>query len=144
MLAQVILNSQIPYIDDFLRIVAALCNVYRPPRVEAASPDDEIIAQRMLAQNRNTNNLQKYIKGIKRLIIWRKIEVTSIADFPRLTLDDLHKITIGVYQLKQTSSYTREHMSDEGNYVLYVRQEESDILKVKLQSRHTSSKQYQL
>jgi len=59
-------------------------------------------------------------------------------------LDDLHKITIGIYQLKQASSYAREHMSDEGNYVLYVHQEESDILRVKLQSRHTSSKQYQL
>lgn len=67
-----------------------------------------------------------------------------LQDFPRLTLDDLHKITIGVYQLKQASSYAREHMSDEGNYVLYVYQEESDILRVKLQSRHTSSKQYQL
>lgn len=99
MLAQVIPNSQIPYIDDFVRIVAALCNVYRPPRVEASSPDDEIIAQRMLAQSRKMNNLEKYIKDngwIKRLVIWRKIEASSIADFPRLTLDDLHKITIGI------------------------------------------------
>jgi len=59
MLAHVIPNSQIPYINDFVRIVAALCNAYRPPRVEASSPDDEIIAQRMLARSRKTNDLQK-------------------------------------------------------------------------------------
>jgi hypothetical protein len=81
MLAQVIPNSQTPYIDDFVRIVAALCNAYRPPRVEASSPDDEIIAQRMLARSRKTNDLQKYIEDngwIRRSVIWRKIEATSI------------------------------------------------------------------
>jgi len=35
-------------------------------------------------------------------------------------------------------------LSDDGNYILFVHKEESDIIRVKLQSRHTSSKQYQL
>jgi len=35
-------------------------------------------------------------------------------------------------------------MNDDGSYVVYVHREESDILRVKLQSCHISSKQYQL
>ncbi|XP_071579592.1 uncharacterized protein [Temnothorax nylanderi] len=53
MLAQVIPNSQIPYIDDFVRIVAALCNAYRPPRVEASSPDDEKLRKECLLEIRS-------------------------------------------------------------------------------------------
>jgi len=41
------------------------------------------------------------------------------------------------------ASYTREHMAENSDYVLYVHKQEADILKVKLQSRYTSSKQYQ-
>ncbi|KAL1497411.1 hypothetical protein ABEB36_008388 [Hypothenemus hampei] len=69
-------------------------------------------------------------------LVWSPRSIVDIYRDCNLTL----KITIGVYHLKQASSYTREHMSDE----LYVHQEELDILRVKLQSRHTSSKQYQL
>jgi len=35
-------------------------------------------------------------------------------------------------------------MAENGDYMLYVQKQEADILRVKLQSRHTSSKQYQL
>ena len=44
-------------------------------------------------------------------------------DFPRLTIDDLRRITIGVYQLKQAASYTREHIDEDGNYMLQVHRE---------------------
>jgi len=147
MLANVFPNTQIPYIGDYVRIVSALCNAYRPPRVQVTSPHDEIIAQRMLALSRKPNDLQKKVEDkrwLRKTTIWEKIEATSIRDFPRLTLEDLHRITIGIYQIKQAASYTREHMAEDGNYVLYVHKQEADILRVKLQSRHTSSKQYQL
>lgn len=59
-------------------------------------------------------------------------------------MEDLRRITIGVYQLKQASSYTREHLNDDGDYILYSHKEEQVIVRVRLQSRHTSAKQYQL
>jgi len=101
----------------------------------------------MLALFKKPNDLQKKVEDkrwLRKTTIWEKMEATSIRDFPRLTLEDLHRITIGIYQIKQAASYTRKHMAENGNYVLYVHKQEADILRVKLQSRHTSSKQYQL
>ena len=59
----------------------------------------------------------------KKRVIWETIEETSLMDFPRLTIDDLRRITIGVYQLKQAASYTREHIDEDGNYMLQVHRE---------------------
>jgi len=144
MLTNVFPNTQIPYIGDYVRIVSALCNAYRSPRVQVTSPHDEIIAQRMLALSKKPNDLQKKVEDkrwLRKTTIWEKIEATSIRDFPRLTLEDLHRITIGIYQIKQAASYTREHMAEDGNYdcALYVHKQEADILRVKLQSRHPSN-----
>lgn len=44
----------------------------------------------------------------------------------------------------KAASHTRKHMVEDVDYVFYVHKQEADILRVKLQSRHTSSKQYQL
>lgn len=59
-------------------------------------------------------------------------------------MDDLHRITIGVYQLKQASSYAREHLNDDEGYILFAHREEPGVIRIKIQSRHTSAKQYQL
>ncbi|CAH1114655.1 unnamed protein product [Psylliodes chrysocephalus] len=118
----------------------------RPLKREASKPDDEVIAQRMLNLSSKDNTLKKYIEDNrwerKTVTIWDKVDGSSLEDFPRLTLADLHRLTIGVYQLKQAASYTREHLAsriadnddDEDNYyTMYVHKEED-----------TSSHQYQL
>jgi len=46
-LGQVMPNSQIPLIGDFVRIVCAICNAFRPPRVKK-NDEQEIVAERML------------------------------------------------------------------------------------------------
>jgi len=84
MLSQVIPNSQIPYIDDFVKIVAALCNAYRPPRVEASSPDDEIIAHRMLARSRKTNdpkNILRTTDGLEGPLFGEKLKRPQLQIF---------------------------------------------------------------
>jgi len=42
-LGQVMPNSQIPLIGDFVRIVCAICNAFRPPRVKK-NIEQEIVA----------------------------------------------------------------------------------------------------
>ena len=71
-------------------------------------------------------------------------EASSLQDFPRLTMQDLQRITIGVYQLKQAASYTRKHLNEDRDYILYTHKEDSGIIRIKIQSRHINSKQYQL
>lgn len=54
-----------------------------------------------------------------------------------------HCITLGVYQLKQAASYTKEHLTYCGLYELVVHKEQSNIWKVKIQSRHVRSQSKQ-
>ena len=61
LLSQVMPNSQIPFIGDYVRIVSAICNAYRPSRVSVTRHDNDIIAERMLALSQRENTLQKIV-----------------------------------------------------------------------------------
>lgn len=139
-------NSHIPFIGDYLRITCSLCNAYRPPRV--SNPDDLVLANRMLQISRQPNLLQQRVESKKwatRRVIWETLSSSSITDFPQLTLDEIRQLTLGVYQIKQAKSYSRQHQdTHSGLYILSVHREEKDILRVQLQSRHTASKLYHL
>ncbi|XP_065213296.1 uncharacterized protein LOC135840599 [Planococcus citri] len=113
-------NSQIPFIGDYVRIVCALCNRYRPARVKSHD-DDLLVANRMLTLAKMSNPLQK--KAIEnnwsqKTANWVNINSVEI-DFPQLTVDELRGITIGIYQLKQAKSYTVEHVDGDGMYELF-------------------------
>ncbi|CAC5365558.1 unnamed protein product [Mytilus coruscus] len=64
-------------------------------------------------------------------------------DFPKLTLKEIRDITMGVYQLKLAARYTESHINDD-NYTLQVCKDRPNLLRVKLSSRHLSSKTYSL
>jgi len=145
-LSDVFPNSQIPYISDYVRIVCALCNAFRPPRIYD-NHDNDLIAQRMLQLVSKPNCLQERAEKeawTKRKVLWLPITQESIPNFPRLTLDELRYITLGVYQLKQAQSYTEEHMSNDGLYSLFFYKQDENIIRVRIQSRHSSSKIYNL
>lgn len=139
-------NSQIPYIGDYVRIVASICNAFRPPRV-TDDPSSEVIAKRMLMLSKSTNELQSLVEKenwSRKKVIWQEMDGQQVEDFPRLTVDELKQITFGVYQLKQARSYTEEHLDEDGLYKIFTHKEASDIVRVKIQSRHTASKEYNL
>jgi len=63
----------------------------------------------------------------------------------KLTYNDSRSLTLGVYQLKQVSSYTREHLGEnDGLYTLWIHVKEEKILQIRLQSRYVSSKIYSM
>lgn len=72
------------------------------------------------------------------------MEEELLEDFPKLSDSQLRDLTLGVYQLKQAKSYTQEHVSSEGNYEFTVHKEEPGLIRVRIQSRHSSSKSYLL
>lgn len=63
-------------------------------------------------------------------------------DFPNMDEEQLRAITCGVYQLRLSPSYAQEHI--EGDCSIQVHREEPGLLRVKLQSRHVSSRSYLL
>lgn len=145
----VVPNSQVQYIGDYVRIVAAICNKYRPA-LASDKPGDAFLAQRILYLASLTENpLQKLVQQHgKRPVVkeWIKIDDPDVLfDFPQLSESDLRALTVGVYQLKQAHSYTAEHIKDDqGLYEVMLGKEENDLICVHIKSRHVSSKQYYL
>lgn len=93
------------------------------------------------------NYLKQIVKDkgwARRKVIWTKLTDTDLQDFPRLTWDELWQLTFGIHQLKQSQPYTQKHLNEEGIYSLYIHCEDDSLLRVQLQSWHTSAKNYNI
>ena len=91
------------------------------------------------------NELQQLVTSSnwsQKRVIWTELVHTDIQDFPHLTLEKLRLLTLGVYQIKQATSYTWEHTDEERLYKLSTHRECKDSLQIKIQSRYTLSKIY--
>jgi len=64
----------------------------------------------------------------------------DIKDFPFLGEQELRNITCGVYQLKLSPSYIQEYLDGESQILIH--KEDPGLIRVKIHSRHISSKQY--
>ena len=53
-------------------------------------------------------------------------------------------LTIGVYQSRQAKSYSKEHQTDAGKYEIFMNTDQDGVLKVQINSRHTSSRTHTL
>lgn len=149
-LNNVVCNSEIPHIKDFIRIICAIINKYRPPLKPNNPEDDEIARQMRSAALSQTNCLQERIARNPKLKFrsksknWVSIETrNTIPDFPVLNEEKLRKLTFGVYQLKQARKYSDEHLGEE-DYKIDLSCEEPYLLHARIQSRHTSKKLYNI
>lgn len=145
-LDHVVPNSQIPNIGDYSRIVCAVCNAFRPPRI-TENPDHLVITNRMISLLRRPNALQERVEKegwSRKRLIWESLNANAVSDFSRLSMNELTQLTIGSYQLKQAKSYTGEHVHDDGLYELSVHKQCRNVIRVQIQSRHTLSKIYNL
>ena len=90
---------------------------------------------------------EMFVKSGKRILSnkMKKMDASdALPGFPVLTEEYLRSLTFGIYQLKQAKSYSREDINEKGGYEIYVSQTSPDIIQVKIQSRHVSSKMYYL
>lgn len=74
--------------------------------------------------------------------------------FPRLEIDDLKRLALGTYQIKQARSYYGEHVRQTGSYVIEICTEEIEddmplilglnntLLRARIKSRHVSGRTY--
>lgn len=144
---KVVPNTDILNLRQYLRIVGALCNKFRPPLITSVESHCKI-AQRMLEISKQPNILQEKISQDKTLSKrsrdWVPLQECRHYDyFPRLSEEYLRSLTFGVYQLKQAPHYADQHLVN-GDIDIFIHSVNATIVQAKLQSRHTSSKQYML
>ncbi|CAC5380048.1 unnamed protein product [Mytilus coruscus] len=133
-LDRVLPTNQVPFIGDYIRIVCAISNKYLPPLSKATNEDEDInLATQMKQKSREENNLQRGT------VQWKPIQDSDIP-FPQLTDEQLRSLTCGVYQLNLSPSYIQEYM--EGDSQICFHKDAPDLLRIRIQSRHVSSKRY--
>ncbi|XP_053405404.1 uncharacterized protein LOC128558951 [Mercenaria mercenaria] len=143
-LDHVLPTTQVPFIGDFVRIVCAISNKYFPPLSATKNNDDDTaLGRKMLDLSKCNNDLKIYIENHcleRKSACWKSAELD--VEFPRLDEIQLRELTCGTYQLKMSAGYMQEHI--DGNSDIYVHREDNTLLRVKIQSRHVSSKVYTL
>ncbi|XP_053378556.1 uncharacterized protein LOC123541039 [Mercenaria mercenaria] len=145
-LDHVLPTSQVPYIGDYVRIVCAVCNKYLPPLSLANLEESDIqLAAHMRHLSSQVNMLKTYVEENKLErgnAEWSAVNDEDLDCFPKLTEEQLRTFTCGVYQLRLSPSYIQEYI--DGDSDIYVHKENANLIRVRIQSRHVSSRTYLL
>ena len=139
-------NNLLPKVGTLFKIVSHLNNVDGKRLGSDHALFDDVV-ERMLkikdvpntlggkAEAKNWNRVQRP---------WSAVTHDSIEDFPGMTENDLKIFFTGTYQLGQSVSYLAD-MPDDNNAIsenLWYHREDTNILKMTVQSRHSSIKEW--
>lgn len=125
--------------------MTAAINAFRPPLVTTDNTNAELAREMLRKAEIGRNALFSRVeKGpFSSRGKWSALDSDeAVPQFPVLTKVDLQMITFGTYQQKQAISYTREHQSEDGEYKIDVHNLATDLLRIRIQSRHINAKQY--
>jgi len=143
--ANIVPNSNIPYIKNDFRFICALINKFKL-NYRKNDAADTLIAKAMLKRVSQKNHLIDIIKNLpddcKRTHKARLVTDFDSIKFPKLTEKQLRDITFGVYQVNNGESYTLEVVNKQGSFDLEVLLEKPTLLRVNINSRHHSQTKY--
>lgn len=143
-------NVSLPNMMTDFRIAAAVINATRHPYEDSRYAEQFI---NIINENINRENeLAEYVREHnlnRQRVAFVPIDANNEAfnDFPQLTYEDLILFTLGTYHLRIARSYCYEHLRPNGLYIveLYRHQQlinNKILIRGRIQSRHTRSKQY--
>lgn len=136
-------NSRIvsPQADTvFQNLTMAMINCFCPPLMEDTERHQQI-ALDALARSQMDNRMKKRVardKLDRRTENWTTASAGDVQGFPILSLQDLEKLTLGVYQVSLAKEYTKKHLSEDSKFTIQINSEVSGVLRAKLASRFTS------
>lgn len=128
------------------RIGCALINCFCPP-LSTHSPKHDKIAERALELVDQENVLQKRVeveKMDRRTQEWKKASLDQFPEFPKLSIEDMEDITLGVYQIGLAKRYATLHMKNSTNFEIKLNSEFPNIVRAKIESRFTANKAHDL
>ena len=149
LLSSIRANQSVETLIDDWRIAGALFNEFFQP-IESDECRVEWIASRFHLRLAIECTLKDIaLKFDRKRLVWRKFDQNILQDFPKLCFDDIYSLTLGSYQIRRCKSYVLEHISSKirGYYEIEVCCDPDFIndvrlIRVKIQSRHKTSKQY--
>lgn len=135
------------HLREFYLIAGALINRYRE-NIHMAGATAEL-AQQMLerAQAENTLRLRVEREFLgRRNAMWNLLNENHVLDFPRLDIDYLKDLTVGIYQIHLAPAYIQDKLLRDGSEVFEFdeHRDEDGFLRVRLYSRFKNRTKYQL
>ena len=157
-------KSLLKSVGDLVAIVCDLQNAYGAAFIKSTLKDTTL-TENMLRLRDETNELADFVARLKekseKLLKLAELNAAdTVSDFPRLNFEELnhlifneankhlhfaslkHFIFLGIYQLKQATSYTIEYLSADGKYSVKIEKHRPDIIIAEIQSRHKNSTSY--
>ena len=137
-------QNLLPKIGTWFRIVCYLNNEFGKRLMSDQTMFDEVVG-RLREMMYVPNTLGDEVAENKWNIVrrpWSEVTSDSIEDFPELTKRDLIIFFTGTYQLSQSVSYLAEMLNTDDTLTLRYHRENTNILKLQVQSRHVNSKEY--
>ena len=96
--------------------------------------------QQKAAQKNHVLSLVEEENLQRKRTAYQTVKSFHLTDFPILSFDDLRELNMGIYQLKKAPQYTRQHYdSDSSNYEIQLFRDKPNLIRCKIQSRHTNS-----
>lgn len=147
-----IFNKNVPYVFEDFKIAAALINCFQEPYGDSPYTEDfietinrNIQRPNRLAEHVAENNLNRQRVTFRRMTA----DDPQFANFPRVTIEELIKFSIGTYHVKLARSYCSEHIKTTGVYnVETYRHPTAEgrngnvLIRCRIQSRHVTTKTY--
>jgi len=137
-------NKLIPKVGVYFRIASFLNNTFGKRLQSDVEIVDEIV-QRMHDQKdmENTLAVEAEEKGwFRRKLLFQSITTNDLLDFPEMTERDMKVLFTGSYQLSQAVSYLAEMVDKNGRLNVEYVKDETNVLKLKVPSRHISRTTY--
>ncbi|CAC5361417.1 unnamed protein product [Mytilus coruscus] len=106
-------------IVDEANVTRLVTKVAGPPLINDFGNDD--IGKEMIEKAQLDNHVKTYVEEhnlLRRKTVYKEVDgATELDMFPRISLDHLRQITMGIYQIKSAKRYTDAHQEDD-NYAL--------------------------
>lgn len=133
------------HIGEYYRIAGAIINRYPPINMQNATVE---IARNMLQRRNDVNVVQARVENDNlryRNAQWQRLH-EQVSTFPRLEIDYLRDLTLGVYQVNLSPSYIQDKLQRDDDDKLQIDTlfQENNLIRVRVYSRFRNRTKHQV
>lgn len=132
-------NRDFEFIEQDFKITSALINKFRSQLSKNNDAESIDTYREMLVKCQQDNPLKSYVESVSNRVSKSRLKKPEEIEFPQLSEAYIKSLTFGIYQLKQSYLYTQEHINPNGDYIFEYFSEESNLIRVKIHSRFSST-----
>ena len=139
--------AQVLHLRDYYQIAGAIINRYRAPLLMPDATVDIAREMKLKVNDVNVVQMRVEVEGLKRgNANWRRLNENHALNFPRLNIEYLKRLTVGIFQLNVAPSYIQDKLNKENSDIFQFDEysHESGFLRIRIYSRSVNRTKHQL